>query len=97
MPAGESCACNTTDASAPITPMPTPANVNMYVNDVPFGETRLSYGLAGGHFWRGMLQILFFLWLEALARSWAAKEAECAAAAVSLSKHRTPSSQGQSA
>ncbi len=40
------------------------ANINMYVNDVPFGKTKFTYGLFGTHMARAVAQvvILFVLY-----------------------------------
>ena len=52
----------------------TPANINMWINDTPFGKTRLNYGLAlrtNGrltHFARGVMQVTLLAWLTALGR-----------------------------
>ena len=43
-----------------------PANLNMWRGDVPFGEARLTYGWTGTHALRGVLQILLLLWLRRL-------------------------------
>ena len=50
----------------------TPANINMYVNDVPFGDERLTYGWMGTHALRGALQLLLLSWLHFLRISYAA-------------------------
>lgn len=42
------------------------ANVNMFVNDVPFGKIRFSYGFGGGHMYRALAQIVLLTWLFAL-------------------------------
>jgi len=44
----------------------TPANINMYVNDVPFGGSRFTYGLTGTHFKRFVAQVVLFAWLGGL-------------------------------
>ena len=53
----------------------TPANVNMFLNDVPFGSTRLSYGWDGTHALRLSLQLVLLCALRALAAGWRADAA----------------------
>ena len=52
----------------------------MYVNDIPFGETRLTYGLFGTHAARFVAQILLLAWLFGLAK-WHASAERAAKAA----------------
>ena len=47
-----------------------PANINMWLNDVPFGEHRLSYGLTGTHYLRFVAQCLLLLALRILDKAW---------------------------
>lgn len=48
----------------------TPANVNMWWSDVPFGKDRLSYGFLGGHMLRGIAQIVLLAWLEKISSNY---------------------------
>lgn len=50
----------------------TPANINMLVNDVPFGRVRLTYGLTGTHAVRLALQAALLLCLHRLEAAWRA-------------------------
>lgn len=47
------------------------ANVNMYVNDVPAGKKKLTYGFPWGtHYIRAYAQIILFAWIYALRNAW---------------------------
>ena len=59
-----------------------PANVNMWVNDVPFGKERLTYGWTGTHALRCLAQVLLLLWLWGLGCWWRSGAAEGGAAAM---------------
>ena len=50
-----------------------PANINMWVNDVPFGKQRLTYGLTGTHALRCVLQIVLLTCLHGLQLGWQAR------------------------
>lgn len=50
-----------------------PANINMWWNDVPFGRQRLTYGLTGTHSLRFLLQVVLLLSLHGLERAWIAQ------------------------
>ena len=49
-----------------------PANFNMWYNDVPFGDQRLTYGWTGTHALRCALQVLLLAVLHFLRISYAA-------------------------
>ena len=44
----------------------TPANINMWMNDVPFGDSKLTYGARGTHYVRAAAQVVLLLWLHLL-------------------------------
>ena len=48
-----------------------PANINMWLNDVPFGRQYLRYGTKGfTHLLRFALQLALIAWLYALGRAY---------------------------
>eukprot|EP00037_Helgoeca_nana_P011803 m.106136 g.106136 ORF g.106136 m.106136 type:complete len:149 (+) comp21065_c0_seq1:1175-1621(+) len=49
----------------------TPANINSYMNDIPFGKSHLSYGWTGGHVKRAVAQIVLLGWLYGVAQWYA--------------------------
>ena len=49
------------------------ANINMWWNDVPFGDERLTYGWTGTHMLRGALQLLLLAVLHFVRISYAAR------------------------
>lgn len=64
--AGSTWGANTASALLGLVIAVTPANVNMWVNDVPFGDVRFSYGVTGTHMRRLVAQAVLLVWLQAL-------------------------------